>query len=1043
MPAGSFLPLLLKVNGAGEQKITTTTFWNDGMNNVPCSRGFQNPVPTPLSVCCIDPGPANLIPNGSFSSGNAFFSSDYNLNCNNLTVGRYCITTNPNAANSNFSACPDNTTGSGLMLVANGSLQSSKRIWYTTIPVLKNTDYQFIFHYTPVSNSNKPTFGVSINNFATSSFGVIFDVCSWLSMCVIKWNSGNNTSATLAIKDLTTNLTGNDFALDDMWFFPCPIPCQVSASITPINSCGLSSLQAIATGPGPISYKWCDNSTTATITQQLPCQPYTCTVTATCGNGSTATASVSANFSDQINPNAVCNPGTAFDMGNNCNLQITPAMIDGGSTDDCGIVSMTVTPAQVSCGTHPVTLTVKDACGNMSSCTTTIQAAEFIPPTAVCVPGMGIDLGTNCSVPITPAMIDGGSTDNCQIQSMSVSPSVLTGCGITTVTLTVTDQCGNTSTCSTGIQTLEVVSPIITTCPPNTIVYGSIDQNGLCTALFNPTLPVVTDNCDPSVTVTNNAPPVLQNGPNTIVWTATDDCGNETTCIQILTVECGCECGMFSDLFARPTVGAQSIPLACGGAYNFGCPNPGQSIPITGKFECQGTNCPATSQINWTLTQPNGNVINGAIVGPYFYLPILPFQYAQTGTYTLVLQGHCGATNCPPCVIQFTVDCPNPCPCDVPQFQKDVNKGFATALWPTTCKGCFSPIALNDCDMVEWKVNGGATLANTNGNQSFCHTFPGAGTYTVTMVVARKKSDGSLCEIFTFSKSVMVTCMLKDPCDDSVFPNSAFSEGAVVGGLNSGGASTGWKSLYGNPQVLEGQSGSSDGWAMLLSGHVDAADVMSHDTSRCLEKGSGVLTIRGSINTSRSNIKKIAVFFNRNESYVFNVFNSENCYRIAELDVSAYDSSWFDLEIPYDLSTWTSLDSCGDVPHGVYVRPIVYVTSPFESVQGGDGTRTCVAIDHICYGSRLVGIEDLPYRKMLRIAPNPNSGNFSVELPEPAKPGMSFHITDLTGRQIQQQKTEPGTSQQTVRAGELPAGLYFLQVVSDGKVLAIEKFVKQ
>ena len=79
----------------------------------------------------------------------------------------------------------------------------------------------------------------------------------------------------------------------------------------------------------------------------------------------------------------------------------------------------------------------------------------------------------------------------------------------------------------------------------------------------------------------------------------------------------------------------------------------------------------------------------------------------------------------------------------------------------------------------------------------------------------------------------------------------------------------------------------------------------------------------------------------------------------------------------------------------------------------------------------------------IRILPNPNPGTFTVEMSEAATPGIKFRILDLTGRLVQEQKTEPGSAQQTVRAGELPSGLYFLQVVSDGKVLAVEKFVKQ
>ncbi len=71
---------------------------------------------------------------------------------------------------------------------------------------------------------------------------------------------------------------------------------------------------------------------------------------------------------------------------------------------------------------------------------------------------------------------------------------------------------------------------------------------------------------------------------------------------------------------------------------------------------------------------------------------------------------------------------------------------------------------------------------------------------------------------------------------------------------------------------------------------------------------------------------------------------------------------------------------------------------------------------------------------------NPTS---TVELPQPAAPGMTFRVTDLAGRLVLQKQTEAGSQQQTVQTGDLPDGLYFLQVVQDGRVLAVEKFVKQ
>ncbi|MCB9314638.1 MAG: T9SS type A sorting domain-containing protein [Lewinellaceae bacterium] len=77
------------------------------------------------------------------------------------------------------------------------------------------------------------------------------------------------------------------------------------------------------------------------------------------------------------------------------------------------------------------------------------------------------------------------------------------------------------------------------------------------------------------------------------------------------------------------------------------------------------------------------------------------------------------------------------------------------------------------------------------------------------------------------------------------------------------------------------------------------------------------------------------------------------------------------------------------------------------------------------------------------IFPNPTTGDVTVELSQPTKPGTTFRITDITGRLTLDAKTETGSAKQTIQASNLPNGLYFLQVLEEGKVLAVEKFVKQ
>ncbi len=79
----------------------------------------------------------------------------------------------------------------------------------------------------------------------------------------------------------------------------------------------------------------------------------------------------------------------------------------------------------------------------------------------------------------------------------------------------------------------------------------------------------------------------------------------------------------------------------------------------------------------------------------------------------------------------------------------------------------------------------------------------------------------------------------------------------------------------------------------------------------------------------------------------------------------------------------------------------------------------------------------------LEIFPNPNSGMFNVELPEATTAGMSLRILGLDGQLLQEQPVQMGSEMQTVRMGNFPPGLYFLQLWSAGELLGVEKFVHQ
>jgi len=107
-------------------------------------------------------------------------------------------------------------------------------------------------------------------------------------------------------------------------------------------------------------------------------------------------------------------------------------------------------------GTHMVTFTASDGCGNMDECTMNFTVIDTEAPAPVCNNGVSITIQANGMVTITPDLIEGGSSDNCSNYEdliFQVSPNTFTcqEIGNQTATLTVTDIYGNSSFCQTTI----------------------------------------------------------------------------------------------------------------------------------------------------------------------------------------------------------------------------------------------------------------------------------------------------------------------------------------------------------------------------------------------------------------------------------------------------------------------------------------------------------------------------------------------------------------------------------------------------------------
>ena len=134
---------------------------------------------------------------------------------------------------------------------------------------------------------------------------------------------------------------------------------------------------------------------------------------------------------------------------------ITAAQINNGSSDNCSIATITVSPSTFTCanvGANTVTLTVTDVNGNVSTGTAIVTVTDVILPTVVSQ-NITVNLDANGLATITAAQINNGSSDNCSIATINVSPSTFTcaNLGANMVTLSVTDASGNVATASATV----------------------------------------------------------------------------------------------------------------------------------------------------------------------------------------------------------------------------------------------------------------------------------------------------------------------------------------------------------------------------------------------------------------------------------------------------------------------------------------------------------------------------------------------------------------------------------------------------------------
>ncbi len=286
--------------------------------------------------------------------------------------------------------------------------------------ILGGTDENRTVSLSPVSGgSGTATITITATDlddmFSTMSFDVIFT---------------DTTKPTVLTKDIEVELDANG---------------EVTITGDQINDnstddCTDAANLILATSPSSFS---CANIGENTVTL---------TVTDASGNFETSTAIVT--ISDATKPTVMTkNISVVLDATDAAT--ITADMINNGSTDTCtntSDLSVSVSPSSFSCadlGENTVILKVTDIYGNENTETAIVTVTETNAPIIITKP-LTVTLEDNGYVSISADELDNGSTDSCGDVYFTASKLDFScnDLGENTITLTVTDESGNTSTSS-------------------------------------------------------------------------------------------------------------------------------------------------------------------------------------------------------------------------------------------------------------------------------------------------------------------------------------------------------------------------------------------------------------------------------------------------------------------------------------------------------------------------------------------------------------------------------------------------------------------
>ena len=263
----------------------------------------------------------------------------------------------------------------------------------------------------------------------------------------------------------------------------------------------------------------------------------TVTLTVEDNNGNVRMCNATVTVADTLAPIVVCQNLTV-QLNANGTASITAADVNNGTTDNCTAFTLSLSQTGFTCadvGTNTVTLFATDGSGNVASCTATITVEDNVAPVAMCQ-NVTIQLDNTGSASITEADINNGSSDNCGIDTMflDVYDFTCTDVGMNTVTLTVVDLSGNSSSCTATVTVKGDNTTPIVVCSDTTVYLDVLGQASITDLFVLSSSVAVCGGVDTSLSQYNFDCSNI--GANNVTVSVTDANGFTGSCLAMVTV---------------------------------------------------------------------------------------------------------------------------------------------------------------------------------------------------------------------------------------------------------------------------------------------------------------------------------------------------------------------------------------------------------------------------------------------------------------------------------------------------------------------------